>query len=108
MISDSDNQSLNLWYDFSFTDPEITKEIPKAGHCFVKETQFNSKKFNNKEKIYKVLLKHNTQIMNDVYIWFSDIEKFIIPYNFRMVGLNLWNNNLFSGLAYCHLPFGHP
>ena len=38
--------------------------------------EYNFKGFNNKEKIYKVLLKHNTQIMNDVYIWFSDIEKF--------------------------------
>ena len=31
---------------------------------------------------------------------FSDIEKFIIPYNFRMIGINLSNNNLFSGLTF--------
>ena len=37
MISDSKNQPLDLWYGFYFTDPEIAKEIPKAGHCFVKE-----------------------------------------------------------------------
>ena len=32
----------------------------------------------------------------DKYVSFSDIEKFIIPYNFRMVGIDLTNNNLFS------------
>ena len=31
---------------------------------------------------------------------FSDIEKFLIPNNFRMVGINLINNNLFSGLVF--------
>ena len=47
-----------------------------------------------------------TEIMFDnvyeKYFSFSDIEKFIIPYNFRMVGLNLMNNNnnLFSGLVF--------
>jgi len=33
----------------------------------------------------------------DKYFSFSDIEKFILPYNFRMVGLRLPCNNLFSG-----------
>jgi len=36
----------------------------------------------------------------DKYFSFSDIEKFIVPYNFRMVGIDLSNNNLFSGLAF--------
>ena len=35
------------------------------------------------------------------YLSFSDIEKFILPYNFRMVGIDLTNNNnLFSGLVF--------
>ena len=45
-----------------------------------------------------------TEIMFDnvyeKYFSFSDIEKFIIPYNFRMVGIELSNNNLFSGLVF--------
>ena len=36
----------------------------------------------------------------DKYFSFSDIEKFIIPNNFRMVGIDLMNNNLFSGLVF--------
>lgn len=36
----------------------------------------------------------------DKYFSFSDIEKFIIPYNFRMVGIDLANNNLFSGIVF--------
>ena len=36
----------------------------------------------------------------DKYFSFSDIEKFIIPNNFRMVGIDLANNNLFTGLAF--------
>ena len=36
----------------------------------------------------------------DKYVSFSDIEKFIIPYNFRMVGIDLTNNNLFSDLVF--------
>lgn len=34
------------------------------------------------------------------YLSFSDIEKFLIPENYRMVGINLSNNNLFSGIAF--------
>jgi len=36
----------------------------------------------------------------DKYFSFSDLEKYIIPHNFRMVGIDLWNNNLFSGLIF--------
>ena len=45
-----------------------------------------------------------TEIMFDnvynKYFSFSDIEKFIIPHNFRMVGIDLVNNNLFSGMVF--------
>ena len=36
----------------------------------------------------------------DKYFSFSDIEKFIVKDNFRMVAINLVNNNLFSGLVF--------
>ena len=42
-------------------------------------------------------------IFDDVYsksFAFSDIEKYILPHNFRMVGIDLANNNLFSGLVF--------
>ena len=34
------------------------------------------------------------------YISFLDIEKKLVPHNFRLVGINLMNNNLFSGLIF--------
>ena len=40
----------------------------------------------------------------DKHFSFLDIEKYIIPYNFRMVGIDLLNNSLFSNLAfYAHV-----
>lgn len=54
-----------------------------------------------KDNKVKVIL---TEIMFDKiynkYFSFSDIEKFIIPHNFRMVGIDLPINNLFSGLVF--------
>ena len=38
--------------------------------------EYSFKGFENKEKVYKIFLKHNTHIINDVYIWFSDLENF--------------------------------
>ena len=34
------------------------------------------------------------------YFSFSDIEKYLLPNNFRMVGLDLVSNNLFSNLVF--------
>ena len=34
----------------------------------------------------------------DKYFSFNDIEKYLLPFGFRMVGINLVNNNLFSGV----------
>ena len=36
----------------------------------------------------------------DKYFSFNDIEKILLPFGFRMVGINLVNNNLFSGLLF--------
>ena len=45
-----------------------------------------------------------TEIMfDDIYdksFTFSDIEKYLIPNGYRMVGIELSNNNLFSGLVF--------
>ena len=34
------------------------------------------------------------------YLTFSDLEKYLIPNNFRLVGINTTNNNLFSGIVF--------
>ena len=34
------------------------------------------------------------------YFSFTDIEKYLLPNNFRMVGLDLVSNNLFSNLVF--------
>lgn len=34
------------------------------------------------------------------YLNFSDLEKYLVPNNFRIVGINMINNNLFSGLTF--------
>ena len=34
------------------------------------------------------------------YFTFSDYEKILIPNNFRLVGINTSNNNLFSGIVF--------
>lgn len=36
----------------------------------------------------------------DKYLSFSDLEKYLIPNNYRLVGIDLENNNLFSGLVF--------
>lgn len=48
IISDSENKPLKLWYGFYFTEPDIIKEIPKAGHAFLEEKKFLSKKHHSK------------------------------------------------------------
>jgi len=56
---------------------------------------------NQLKKNIKVI---KTEIMFDnvynKYFSFSDIEKYILPNDFRMIGINLGNNSLFSGLAF--------
>ena len=42
-------------------------------------------------------------MFDDIYdksFTFSDIEKYLIPNGYRMVGIELSNNNLFSGLVF--------
>lgn len=55
-----------------------------------------------KENKIKVIISEI--IFDDIYekyLSFSDLEKFLVPFNFRMVAINLHNNNnLFSGLPF--------
>ena len=53
-----------------------------------------------KNRIGIILTEITFDNVYDKYFSFSDLEKFLIPYNFRMVGIDLLNNNLFSGLVF--------
>ncbi len=50
---------------------------------------------NNKIKIILVEIIFNDYY--EKYFTFSDIEKYLIPNNFRMVGIDLMNNNILKG-----------
>ena len=63
----------------------------------VLEGSSDSLKDNNIRVIITEIMFDNVY---DKYFSFSDIEKYIIPHNFRMVGIDLANNNLFSGLVF--------
>lgn len=63
----------------------------------VLEGSLNSIKQNNIKAIITEIMFDNVY---DKYFSLSDIEKYIIPYNFRMVGIDLMNNNLFTGLVF--------
>jgi len=63
----------------------------------VLEGSLNSIKQNKIKSIVTEIMFDNVY---DKYFSFSEIEKFIIPYNFRMVGIDLPNNSLFSGLVF--------
>lgn len=51
-------------------------------------------------KIKIVLTELAFDDVRDKYLSFSDIEKYLLPNNFRLVGIDLANNNLFSGLVF--------
>ena len=53
-----------------------------------------------KNKIGIIITEIMFDNVYDKYFSFSDIEKFLIPNDFRMVGINLINNNLFSGILF--------
>lgn len=54
----------------------------------------------NRNRIKVIITEIMFDNVYDKYFSFSDIEKYIIPNNFRMVGINLGNNNIFSGLSF--------
>ena len=56
----------------------------------------NSSLINYCENILK-----NKEYLNFIkYLSFSDLEKYLLPNNYRLVGIDLENNNLFSGLVF--------
>jgi FkbM family methyltransferase len=63
----------------------------------VLQGSFNILKKNNIKSIVTEIMFDNVY---EKYFSFSDIEKYIIKNNFRMVAINLANNNLFSGLVF--------
>ena len=63
----------------------------------VLEGSLNSIKQNKIKAIVTEIMFDNCY---DKYFSFSDLEKYLIPYNFRMVGIKLGSNNLFSGLTF--------
>ena len=54
----------------------------------------------NKNKVNVIIVEIMFDNVYEKYFSFSDIEKFIKPSDFRMVGIDLMNNNLFSGLVF--------
>ena len=54
-------------------------------------------KLSKKNQIGIVITEIIFDDVYDKYFNFSDLEKFLIPYNFRMVGINLINNNVLYG-----------
>lgn len=62
----------------------------------LKGSRLNLKKNNIKTIVTEIIFDN----VYDKYFSFSDIEKYIITNNFRMVAINLVNNNLFSGLVF--------
>jgi FkbM family methyltransferase len=63
----------------------------------VLEGSVNNLKNNNIKAISAEIIFDN---IYNKYFSFSDIEKYITPSNFRMIGIDLVNNNLFSGLVF--------
>ena len=63
----------------------------------VLEGSLNSIKQNKIKAIVTEIMFDNVY---DKYFSFTDLEKYIIPYNFRMVGIKLLNDNLFSGINF--------
>ena len=63
----------------------------------VLEGSLNSIKQNKIKAIVTEIMFDNVY---DKYFSFSDLEKFIIPHNFRMVAIDVANNNLFSGYVF--------
>jgi|TARA_B100001094_G_C17935961_1_gene673119 FkbM family methyltransferase len=51
-------------------------------------------------KIKIVLTELAFDDVRDKHLSFSDIEQYLLPNNFRLVGIDLANNNLFSGLVF--------
>ena len=53
-----------------------------------------------KEVVYSIESEIMLDDVYEKYFTFNDLEKFLTPNNFRLVGINTTNNNLFSGIVF--------
>ena len=53
-----------------------------------------------KEIIYTIESEIMFDDVYEKYFTFTDLEKYLIPNNFRLAGINTTNNNLFSGIVF--------
>ena len=53
-----------------------------------------------KEIVYSVESEIMLDDVYEKYFTFNDLEKFLVPNNYRLVGINMTNNNLFSGIVF--------
>ena len=82
-------------------DDERIRELVKQylnQNNFLVTTAKSSEDAENKIKI--VLTELAFDNVRDKYLSFSDLEKYLLPNNYRLVGIDLENNNLFSGLVF--------
>ena len=53
-----------------------------------------------KEIVYSVESEIMLDDVYEKYFTFNDLEKFLVPNNYRLVGIDITNNNLFSGIVF--------
>ena len=68
--------------------------------CHEDKVLIGGKNLLENEELKQYKLRLDLMMFYQKYFNFSDIEKYLVPNNFRMVGIDLVNNNLFSGLTF--------
>ena len=68
--------------------------------CHEDKVLIGGKNLLENERIKAIQIEIRFDDVYQKYFNFSDIEKYLVPNNFRMVGIDLINNNLFSGLTF--------
>ena len=68
--------------------------------CHEDKVLLGAKDLLENKKIKAIQIEIRFDNIYQKYFNFSDIEKYLIPNNFRMVGIELVNNNLFSGITF--------
>ena len=68
--------------------------------CHEDKVLIGAKNLLKNKKIKAIQIEIRFDNIYQKYFNFSDIEKYLIPNNFRMVGIELVNNNLFSGITF--------
>lgn len=68
--------------------------------CHEDNVLIGAKNLLENKKIKAIQIEIRFDDIYQKYLNFSDIEKYLVPNNFRMVGIDLINNNLFTGIAF--------